>query len=429
MGGRRVEAFHRFHRVGEGECIKFYDVTSLYPFVQKSNHFPINKIYNLIDEEVPTVDEFIQMMKDNPNSGAALIAIQAPEQLLHPVLGCKIKGKFVFTLCPKCAEFDLFPFTHDEDERMIVGEYTYPEIELALEMGYRLVRLYEVVFCKETAPIFEKCVNDIIGLKVAYSGWPDNIKTDEQKIAYVDSYRRQGINVKVEDIQPDNSGVFPFKTAANALWGYLAMNSDKFKSIGLVKSSEELIALLEGRGKHKIEYVLNSITSDTIMYTYSSEDKKRGVQSNLLISSYVTSLARIYLYRAIQWAGPDLIYCDTDSILVKQKINSPAFPGLGPLLGQWKDEIGEGKTIVESAALSPKCYGLKITTPENNEEYRVKIKGNTLDPNDAKASYEKIKTTVFEENSEIPFASRQFKIQQGGGAISLRHTVKLLKDN
>ena len=295
-------------------------------------------------------------------------------------------------------------------------------------MGYRLERVFEVVYCKQTAAIFEKCVNDIIGLKVAYSGWPDYVKTDEQKIAYVESYKSQGINVSIDDIQSDNSGVFPFKTAANALWGYLAMNSDKFKSIGLVSKNEELIALLEGRGKHKIEQIINSIKSDTIMYTYSSEEKKQGVQSNLLISSYVTSLARIYLYRAIQWAGPDLIYCDTDSILVKQKIEDSDFPGLGPLLGQWKDEIGVDKFIEETAASSPKCYGMKIITPENEIEYKVKIKGNTLDFNDAEASYKKIKATVFEENSEIPFASRQFKVQQGG-AVSLRHTVKILKDS
>ena len=129
MVGGRVEVFHRFEKVSKskGECIKFYDVTSLYPWVQKTNLFPIGRLYNLIDDEAPSVDEFIQMMKDNPNSGAALIAIQAPEQLLHPVLGCKIKGKLYFTLCPKCAEFDLFPCTHDEDEHMIVGEFTYPE--------------------------------------------------------------------------------------------------------------------------------------------------------------------------------------------------------------------------------------------------------------------------------------------------------------
>ena len=429
MQGGRVEVFQRYCKASENESILYYDVTSLYPFIQASSLFPIKEFYKLFDDDAPTVPQFIKMMKENPNTGAALISILAPKQLLHPVLGCKLKGKLRFALCTACAKHEQFPCNHDDSERLIVGVYTYPEIELALEMGYELKKVYEVLYCKSTAPIFKDSVNDIIGLKIAYSGYPETVKTDEQKQAYVNSYREQGINITTEQMQSDDSGKFPFKVAANALWGRLAMNTDKFKSIGIVSDTDELIGLLEGKGKHKIEQIINSITSDTVMYLYSSDEKVKSRDSNILLSAYVTSLSRVYLYRAIQWAGENLIYCDTDSIIMRHKNGNPEFPGVGGLLGDWTSEVGEGKRIIEFVSSSPKCYALKILTSENKIEYIAKLKGTTLDPKDAKATFEKIKATVFVENSEIPMASKQFQIQQGGGGVYLKNSVKILKDS
>lgn len=119
----------------------------------------------------------------------------------YPVLPFKVGGMLCFALCPKCAEELSYPCTHSKEQRYITGSYTYVERLEAVDSGYEIIHLHEMLFCEKTAKIFEQAIKTIAALKIAYSGWPAHVKTDLQKREYVDSFRAQGINIMLQDLK------------------------------------------------------------------------------------------------------------------------------------------------------------------------------------------------------------------------------------
>lgn len=78
--------------------------------------------------------------------GLAKVSILPPRGLLHPVLPEKsASGKVLFHLCSACArEESQGPCIHSDEERAIHGTFFTGELDLAVEMGYRLLKTYEL---------------------------------------------------------------------------------------------------------------------------------------------------------------------------------------------------------------------------------------------------------------------------------------------
>ena len=238
----------------------------------------------------------------------------------------------------------------------------------------------------------------------------------------------------------DASGRLIYKILANALWGRLALNSAKYKTIGMIKDVRQLIAIIKGEGEHELVDIINSLKSDVILYSYTEKTPKKSKDTNLLVPSYVTCLARLELYSAIETLGNSVLYCDTDSVIyyTSDKIESDTnttghvLDNTGHMIGQWDDEIvgtfGKGCKILEFVAAAPKTYGLKILTADNCIVFLVKMKGITLDPNEGQRDFEKIKKIVFKKNYEIPIPSKQFRVLSNGGGVQLKSFVKQLRD-
>ena len=132
----------------------------------------------------------------------ALISLKTPSKLQFPVLATKLSnGLLTFCLCTICTEQQIYPCPHNEDEGLVSGVYAFAELKKALEVGYMIDKLHEIIYCKETAMIYKDCINALAMLKVAYSGWPPNIVTDEQKREYIEKFNLQGIMVKLQEIQ------------------------------------------------------------------------------------------------------------------------------------------------------------------------------------------------------------------------------------
>ena len=380
--GGRTELYRRYYRVQPGQELKYYDIVSLYPWVQKSENFPVGPFFTVYGRSLPKINSFKKIMKKHPNSGIAPISMRAPHQCLYPVLPMKISEILSFTLCPLCAETLTFPCPHDDSQRIITGTYTYAEIEEALKAGYEIEKLHEIIFFKEVAPIFRACINTLAALRVAYSGWPVDVVTDEQKIAYVESFRAQGIEIALEDMQDSPGAKKVWKLILNSIWGRLALNTAKYKSLGILDSIEELVALYKSEGPHQIEDILNSITSDKIIYSYSEEKVRRSKDSNTILASYVTSLARIQLLKAMTKLKDNLLYVDTDSIVFHTSANVD-FNEQSYLIGGWTDELleawGPDCKPLEFISLAPKCYAIKgINTKTGKYVYLIRMKGMTL---------------------------------------------------
>ena len=84
--------------------------------------------------------------------GIAKVDVIAPEKLFHPVLPVKINEKLMFLLCKKCAEDQQSlpcyerqnTCPHSNEERMMTATWCTVELQRAVELGYRLIKIHEL---------------------------------------------------------------------------------------------------------------------------------------------------------------------------------------------------------------------------------------------------------------------------------------------
>ena len=197
--GGRVGAVSLYAKAEEGESIKYCDVTSLYPWVNKYKEYLVRfpLIYtNPSDQEI---DHYF---------GLAQVDILAPQHLFHPVLPVRAGGKLTFPLCSACVREEqqkpwlertsLCP--HTDQERMLRGTWATPELQKAVELGYRIVKIHEVWHFQEEdrrVGLFADYVNTWLKIKQESAGWPDECHTPEQKDAYLRDYEeKEGIRLE-----------------------------------------------------------------------------------------------------------------------------------------------------------------------------------------------------------------------------------------
>ncbi|PFX25087.1 hypothetical protein AWC38_SpisGene10309 [Stylophora pistillata] len=147
--GGRTGATTLYHRIDptQGEQIRYVDVTSEYPWVNKYGEYPIGH---------PTI--YLEPTNQDPNAyyGLMKVSILPPTHLFNPVLPHRPKSgsatKLPFPLCRSCVEEESkkpmgarnFVCPHTDEERMLTGTWCTPEIEKAIEMGYQLIKIHEV---------------------------------------------------------------------------------------------------------------------------------------------------------------------------------------------------------------------------------------------------------------------------------------------
>lgn len=94
----------------------------------------------------------------SPFFGLAKVTILLPRELSHPVLPFTHTGKLTFPLCRACAISNVdLPLLDKvstcrqmDHERCLVGTWCSPELEKAVEMGYQILKIYEVWHFTET---------------------------------------------------------------------------------------------------------------------------------------------------------------------------------------------------------------------------------------------------------------------------------------
>ena len=192
------------HKSAPGERIDYIDYTSLYPWVNKYGTYPLGHPTILKNPENQTIQEYF---------GVAKVDVLAPEKLFHPVLPVKLASKCMFALCMACARDQLEqPWhqrtnlcNHTDQERMMTGTWCTEELKMAVQKGYKIIKIHEVWHWPETqrkTGLFRPYVNKFLKAKQEASGWPSDVVTDEEKTEYLDEYEtREGIQLDPERIE------------------------------------------------------------------------------------------------------------------------------------------------------------------------------------------------------------------------------------
>lgn len=369
--GGRTNAVRLYYEItSEDEEIKYADICSLYPFVNKYKEYPIGHP-RLITQEA--IDQ------SNVRQYRGLIKCQVlpPQDLWMPVLPVHCNNKNVFSLCRTCAEQECHICTHTETERALIGTWTSVELHKAQDKGYKILTVYHVWHWDEWSnEVYRRYIDKYLKMKQEASGYPSWVQTPEDKQKFKEDY------FKAEGIQLDhiekNPGRRAFaKTMLNCLWGKNAQNN-VLRKTEYMDSVERYNQLLTDP-MVTVSYVDVFEHDEFVLINYTNESDtfEPHASSNVVTASFVTAYARLELYSALEQLGERVLYFDTDSCMYIYKPGEYNIPIVDSRLGHWTDEVPDGK-ITKFVGLGPKNYGYEYT--ENGKRHTTcKVKGITLD--------------------------------------------------
>ncbi|CAO4361640.1 unnamed protein product [Caenorhabditis nigoni] len=406
--GGRTEVF-RLHVNNEGQSLFYLDVVSLYPTVMKHEAFPIGPPSDVPRSEIKTP----MTSKDDLHfMGFLSCRVLAPRDLKLPLLPGKVDNRLMFFLCRKCAKSkNQHSCRHTDEERSFNGTYTTAELEKALDLGYVITEAYHGVeyshwLCNDDncqGGLFTSYINHMMEEKIYSSGWPSNVKTDEEKAAFVAEYKEKE-HIDLTDFarfskNPGKRAVA--KLMLNSLWGKLAQRVDRIQTEIVIKPEkfwkivhDSSLSLLDVRPVNDVLIIKYRKQVETL-----SSLKTGAVH----IAALTTSYARLRLYNYMEKVGGDnIVYTDTDSIVfcVPEGEENPLAGDMGPYLGQLTNEVkGE---MTEFVSTGPKAYCYRDRMADGTVETVRKAKGVTMNSEvDRKITFEAMKRMVDEELNEV----------------------------
>ena len=372
FGGRTGAVALHHDASDSGEKIFYVDVTSLYPWVNKTCQYPLGHpdiIFN------PTLEEFEEYF------GLAKVTILPPPGLFHPVLPVRIGEKLTFPLCAACVkEEQKKPLLkrsatchHSREERMLVGTWCTPEIEEARKRGYELIEVHEVWnFEKGEGGLFAEYVDAWLKIKTEASGWPKDCKTEWEKEDFIERFEeKEGIRLDYDKVRPNPGLKATAKLMLNSFWGKFGQR-ENLPQVQQCTNPDHLYKLLDDDSIEVLN--IRFCTEDVleVVYAYKEDSILPNNRTNVFVAAFTTCYARLKLYSYLETLGEQVLYYDTDSVIYKWSAGLPKVP-TGDFLGDLKDELN-GDHIVEFVSGGPKNYAYH--TAEKKTE--CKVRGFTL---------------------------------------------------
>ena len=282
----------------QGEKIHYLDVTSLYPWVNKTARYPIGHPEIITNPSHLDIGRYF---------GFALVDILPPPNLFHPILPVRQGGKLTFPLCKtRVGEQQGLPLlqrtavcTHSDAERTLRGTWCTPEILKAIEKGYRLQQIHEVWHfppSQQRTGLFADYVNKWLKIKQESAGWPGWCSTPEQKQTYVQSYKeREGIDLDPEQIVKNPGRKATAELMLNSFGGKFGERENK-PATEAVHSPADLYSKLVSLVIEVSQVRMCTDDLLEVVYTKHKDDATPSHKVNIFIAAFTTSWARLKLY-------------------------------------------------------------------------------------------------------------------------------------
>ena len=355
------------------------DFTSLYPTTNKYGDYPIKHPDVYLNPQDQDISHYY---------GVAKCRVRAPRGLYHPVLPVRVGEKLMFPLSVKCVEAELekplldhsCACPHDDVQREFVGTWCTAELMVAKDKGYDILQIYEVYHFKEDqrkVGLFAPYVDKWYKIKMEASGWPESCQTEDQKNAFIaEFYQREKIQLSYEELEKgENKGLRSLaKLMLNSMWGKFGQRPNKTQVVRFTNPNE-FHEFLDSDKYNIQKFQLYQDNEDVVdvFYTLKEDDMEINGKVNIFVAAFTTCLARLKLYSELDQAGEQVLYYDTESMILNIDQTDPSQyrPILGDFLGDFTNELYDKKTgvthhIVEFASAGPKNYGYEQDTENTN---------------------------------------------------------------
>ena len=264
--------------------------------------------------------DFEKVVPGKPLSyrGIVFCDILPPLNLEFGVLPFRAGNKLLFPLCRTCAiQSNGKRCTHNEEkQRYLTGSWVSEELNLAIEMGYKVKRIHEAWHWDDSkwfkGGFFESFLAPLLKLKHEASGWPRPNMSDEEKQKHIDAiFDNDGVRICAENVKKNPALRQLAKLFLNSAWGKFAQNPQKTEiKMFHIQDSDGIFAffnqaLYEPTGL--VEFGANHVI-------VSREPLKEGLVgakfTNIVYGSITTAIARLRLFEAMRLVGQEnLIYC------------------------------------------------------------------------------------------------------------------------
>ena len=213
-----------------------------------------------------------------------------------------------------------------EEDRSFTGTWVTIELFAALDRGYKLLDVYEVLHFSETAQynkesreegIFAGYINTFLRIKQESSGYPDFCKTEQDKIKFKQDYFG-AVGIRLEKVEKNKGMRAIAKIMLNSLWGKLAQRENMTKTEYFSEPSKffDLVT-----NTNKIVKNVDNCRENLLLVNW--EDTESNVEphacSNVIVAAFVTAQARLKLYEPLEKLNERVLYFDTDSIIYHHK--------------------------------------------------------------------------------------------------------------
>lgn len=359
--GGRTEPFCLYYRAKDNERIEYVDFTSLYPSIQSGKNRSVTDVNQVVTYPYP-IGHPVYLKTVTPDTlfqyfGFAKVLIHPPEGLHLPLLPARGEGKLLFDLKTK------------------VGTWTILELQKAVELGYVIQHVYEVVhFEEQTTELFSSYVKRFFRCKTEAGGL-QKLGVTENDIEWLNAYKEyHGFELDVSKMNDMNAPQYLVsKLYCNSLWGKFAQKDDNNNTKD-VFSYDELNKLVFDPTVLVMDIFFHDQDARTVIWKRRKEYKTPARNTNLAVAAFTTAHARLRLYEALEAYNDRVLYCDTDSVIAVQPMDQPRPVRLGSYLGDLVSELDDDEWIVEFVATAPKSYAYRT----NKGQEVVHVKGFTL---------------------------------------------------
>lgn len=117
--------------------------------------------------------------------------------------------------------------THETTERSFISTLTSIELNLALDNGYIVVKVFKVWnYTEWDDDLFKSYIRDFMKTKIETSGWPKDCDTDLKKTEFLNQYKSFGIFVDPKNVAVNPGMRALSKLCLNSLWGKFGMRNN-----------------------------------------------------------------------------------------------------------------------------------------------------------------------------------------------------------